>query len=73
MEGAVATLPEVLKRTTAVPAEIRSPTLTNTVSIVPASEDGTSIVALSLSKVINGSSTLTASPGLTKISMISTS
>ena len=63
----------MLKRTTAVPAEIRSPTLTNTVSIVPASEDGTSIVALSLSKVINGSSTLTASPGLTKTSMISTS
>src|SRR5206468_1646989 len=40
---------------------------------MPPSGDGTSIVALSDSSAINGSSAFTVSPGLTKTSMIGTS
>ena len=40
---------------------------------MPAEGAGTSIVALSLSSVISGSSALTASPTLTLMSMIGTS
>ena len=49
------------------------PTLTNTSLTVPACDEGTSIVALSVSKVIKPSSTSITSPTLTKTSIISTS
>ena len=51
----------------------RSPIFTNISLTVPADGEGTSIDALSDSKVINGSSSLTTSPGFTEISMIGTS
>src|SRR5215471_12615735 len=50
-----------------------SPSLTLTSFTVPAAGDGTSIVALSDSNVINGSSAFTASPALTKTSITGTS
>src|SRR6476620_3811483 len=51
----------------------RSPIFTKTSLTVPADGEGTSIEALSDSKVINGSSSLTISPGFTEISMMGTS
>ena len=51
----------------------RSPILTKISLTVPADGEGTSIDALSDSRVINGSSSLTMSPGFTEISMIGTS
>ena len=51
----------------------RSPIFTKISLTVPADGEGTSIDALSDSKVINGSSSLTMSPGFTEISMIGTS
>ena len=56
-----------------MPSLTVSPTLTSTSATAPAAGDGTSIVALSDSSVINGSSALTASPGLTCTSMTGTS
>src|SRR5437867_1079139 len=56
-----------------VPSETLSPTLTFSSAIVPPTGDGTSIVALSDSTVINGSSGFTASPTLTSTSMTGTS
>src|SRR5215831_14880732 len=50
-----------------------SPSLTLTSFTVPAAGEGTSIVALSDSSVINGSSAFTASPALTKTSITGTS
>ena len=58
---------------TGVPSPTRSPILTSTASTVPSRSAGTSIVALSLSSVISGSSALIASPGLTWISITGTS
>jgi hypothetical protein len=52
------------------PSLTLSPTFTLTSFTVPAAGDGTSIVALSDSSVMSESSAFTASPGLTKISMI---
>jgi hypothetical protein len=52
------------------PSRTLSPTLTRTSLIVPDAGDGTSSVALSDSSVMSESSAFTASPGLTKISMI---
>ena len=56
-----------------LPSETRSPTLTASDSILPATGDGTSMVALSLSSVMSGSSGWTVSPGATSTSIISTS
>jgi hypothetical protein len=56
-----------------VPSETVSPTATFRSRIVPATGEGTSIVALSDSSVISGSSSATVSPGLTITSMIGTS
>ena len=56
-----------------MPSLTLSPTLTSNASTVPPPGAGTSIVALSDSSVINGSSALTASPSFTWISMIGTS
>jgi hypothetical protein len=56
-----------------VPSETVSPTATASEAIVPATGDGTSSVALSLSRVTSGSSAATVSPGDTWISMIGTS
>ncbi len=56
-----------------MPSLTVSPTLTSTSATAPAAGDGTSIVALSDSSVISGSSALTASPGLTCTSMTGTS
>ena len=58
---------------TGVPSLTRSPTLTSTASTVPSRSAGTSMVALSHSSVISGSSALIASPGLTWISITGTS
>src|SRR5207253_11028658 len=51
----------------------RSPTLTWTPRTVPAEGVGTSRLALSVSRVISGSSTLTTSPALTSTSTMGTS
>ena len=56
-----------------VPTETVSPTETLTAVTVPAAGAGTSIVALSDSSVISGSSAATVSPTATWISMIGTS
>jgi len=56
-----------------VPSLTLSPTLTLTDLIVPAAGDGTSIVALSDSRVRRESSAWTASPGLTMTSITGTS
>src|SRR6185503_978985 len=55
---------------TSVPSETLSPTLTLISLTTPDFGAGTSIVALSDSSAISGSSALTLSPGLTRISMI---
>src|SRR6187402_1771753 len=55
---------------TSVPSETLSPTLTLISLTTPDFGAGTSIVALSDSSAISGSSALTLSPGLTMISMI---
>ena len=52
------------------PSETRSPTLTLSSWTVPAWGAGTSMVALSVSSVISGSSALTLAPGATCTSMI---
>src|SRR5271165_6213498 len=56
-----------------VPWLTLSPTFSNSFSTTPLSGAGTSIVALSDSRVMTGSSALTASPGLTWISTTGTS
>src|SRR4051812_38524300 len=56
-----------------VPSETVSPTDTLSSPTVPAAGDGTSIVALSDSSVMSGSSSATVSPGDTMTSMIGTS
>ena len=56
-----------------VPSDTVSPTATASEAIVPATGDGTSRVALSLSRVSSGSSADTVSPTATWISMIGTS
>ena len=58
---------------TALPSPTRSPTLISTASTVPSRSAGTSMVALSDSSVISGSSALIESPGLTWISITGTS
>src|SRR3954453_15268881 len=55
------------------PIETRSPPLTLISLTVPACEAGTSMVALSDSRLISGSSTLIWEPGWTWTSMIGTS
>ena len=55
------------------PSETLSPTLTLSSLTVPATGEGTSMVALSDSSVISASSALMASPGLTRTSMTGTS
>ena len=56
-----------------VPSETLSPTFTFSSAIVPPTGDGTSIVALSDSSVINGSSGFTVSPLFTCTSITGTS
>src|SRR2546429_8048858 len=56
-----------------VPSETLSPTFTFSSAIVPPTGDGTSIVALSDSSVINASSGFTASPLFTCTSITGTS
>ena len=56
-----------------VPSDTVSPTARASETIVPATGDGTSRVALSLSRVSSGSSAATVSPAATRISMIGTS
>ena len=60
-------------RTMTWPSPTLSPSLTSTSLTTPAADEGTSIVALSDSSVSRASSTLTLSPGLTKISITGTS
>src|SRR3954469_2885336 len=55
------------------PWDTRSPTLIRMAPTVPAARDGISIVALSDSSVITGSSALISPPSLTRISMTGTS
>ena len=55
------------------PFSTRSPTPTRSSRTVPAAGEGMSMVALSDSTVISGSSSLTTSPGATWISMTGTS
>ena len=55
------------------PAETVSPTATRTVTIVPAAGAGMSMVALSDSSVISGSSAATMSPAAMCTSMTGTS
>ncbi len=55
------------------PALTRAPFATWIFATVPAAEDGTSIVALSVSSVTSGDSSPTVSPSLTRTSMTSTS
>src|SRR5947208_205999 len=56
-----------------VPSETLSPTFTASFCTVPPSGAGTSIVALSDSRVTSGSSAFTVSPALTMISITGTS
>ena len=56
-----------------VPWETLSPTLTSSSPTVPASGEGTSMLALSDSSTINGSSAATVSPGETSTSITGTS
>jgi hypothetical protein len=58
---------------TGVPSLTLSPALTSTASTVPSRSAGTSMVALSLSSVISGSSAWIASPGLMWTSITGTS
>ena len=55
------------------PSDTVSPTATFSSCTTPACGAGTSMVALSDSSVISGSSGATSSPGATRISMIGTS
>ncbi|GAA3673491.1 hypothetical protein GCM10022237_36400 [Nocardioides ginsengisoli] len=50
-----------------------SPTFTDSDTMVPSTGEGTSIVALSVSSVMSGSSARTTLPGLTSTSMTGTS
>ncbi len=74
-EGALAPSPPAAASSTrmTLPWLTLSPTLTLMSLTVPAAGEGTSIVALSDSSEISGSSAFTASPGLTKTWMIGTS
>src|SRR6266404_9390077 len=63
----------VVSVTITVPSDTLSPTLTLMSFTTPASGAGTSIVALSDSRVISASSAFTVSPGLTMISITGTS
>ena len=56
-----------------VPSETLSPTLTSTSRTTPATGQGTSMVALSDSRVQIGSSGASTSPGLTNTSITGTS
>ena len=56
-----------------MPWATRSPTLTETALTVPAAGAGTSMVALSDSRVISGSSAAITSPGTTCTSITGTS
>ena len=69
--GAAAAAPFNVATTS--PALTRAPFATWTFATVPAAEDGTSIVALSVSSVISGDSRPTVSPSFTRTSMTSTS
>ena len=71
--GAAASLPTVSSLITNEPCLTLSPLLMNTSLTVPACVDGTSIVALSVSKVIKPSSSSMTSPTLTSTSITSTS
>ena len=66
-----APLPRTLA--TRSPALTREPLLTCSFATVPAAEDGTSIVAFSVSSVTSGDSSATASPSFTSTSITSTS
>jgi hypothetical protein len=59
--------------TTTAPSEIFSPRATRISFTTPAADDGTSIVALSDSRVTRASSTLTTSPTMTQMSITGTS
>ena len=59
-------------RAMTVPLATLSPRFTSTSVMVPAAADGTSMVALSVSRVISGVSTSTLSPTLTSTSTIGT-
>src|SRR5215468_516099 len=71
--GATDAAPTASSVSIRLPSLTLSPTLTFTALTVPAAGAGTSIVALSDSSVISASSAFTASPALTKTSMIGTS
>src|SRR5262249_31429624 len=71
--GRAAPAPCVSSVRMGLPSLTLSPTLTLSSFTTPAEGAGTSIVALSDSSVMSGSSAFTASPGLTKISMMGTS
>ena len=66
VEAATATVSRVM---TSTPSETLSPILTFNSLTTPDIGAGTSIVALSDSSVINGSSAVTLSPGATRISI----
>ncbi len=63
--GAASTLPTSSNKITTSPSEILSPIFTFTSLTTPACDEGTSIVALSDSKVTNDCSFSTRSPALT--------
>src|SRR5438477_4509101 len=67
--GAATTALPVDNVSTTVPSDTLSPTLTLTDCTVPPSGDGTSIVALSDSSEMSGSSAFTVSPALTNSSI----
>src|SRR5438132_1159642 len=67
--GAATTALPVDNVSTTVPSDTLSPTLTLTDCTVPPSGDGTSIVALSDSSEMSGSSAFTVSPALTNTSI----
>src|SRR5436190_9133855 len=67
--GAATTAVPVDNVSTTVPSDTLSPTLTLTDCTVPPSGDGTSIVALSDSSEMSGSSAFTVSPALTNTSI----
>ena len=71
-EGAAAA-PSASTRAMMAPIDTLSPTFVRTSATSPATGDGTSIVALSDSRVISDWSTLTMSPGFTSTSMTGTS
>jgi hypothetical protein len=71
--GVAAACSDASRTTTTAPAEILSPSATRISLTTPAAEDGTSIVALSDSRVTSASSTLTTSPTMTQMSITGTS